>query len=65
MATVYLAQDLKHRRKVAIKVLKPELAVVRETGRDFFRRSKSRPVSRTRTSCRSTIRAKPPVCCIT
>jgi len=26
MATVYLAQDLKHRRKVAIKVLKPELA---------------------------------------
>ncbi len=26
MATVYLAEDLKHRRKVAIKVLKPELA---------------------------------------
>src|SRR5438093_6618542 len=26
MATVHLAQDLKHRRKVAIKVLKPELA---------------------------------------
>ena len=26
MATVYLAQDLKHRRKVAIKVLHPELA---------------------------------------
>ena len=26
-ATVYLAQDLKHRLKVAIKVLKPELAV--------------------------------------
>ncbi len=26
MATVYLAQDLKHNRKVAIKVLKPELA---------------------------------------
>src|SRR5213594_1191522 len=26
MATVYLAQDLKHRRLVAIKVLKPELA---------------------------------------
>jgi len=26
MATVYLAQDLKHRRRVAIKVLKPELA---------------------------------------
>ncbi|HSG10023.1 MAG TPA: protein kinase [Longimicrobiales bacterium] len=28
MATVYLAQDLKHKRKVAIKVLKPELAAV-------------------------------------
>jgi hypothetical protein len=28
MATVYLARDLKHDRKVAIKVLKPELAAV-------------------------------------
>jgi len=28
MATVYLAQDLKHRRLVAIKVLRPELAAV-------------------------------------
>jgi serine/threonine-protein kinase len=28
MATVYLAQDLKHGRKVAIKVLKPDLAAV-------------------------------------
>ncbi len=26
MAVVYLAQDLKHRRQVAIKALKPELA---------------------------------------
>jgi len=26
MATVYLAEDLKHRRKVALKVLRPELA---------------------------------------
>ena len=26
MATVYLADDLKHRRKVALKVLKPDLA---------------------------------------
>jgi serine/threonine-protein kinase len=26
MATVYLAQDLKHRRQVAIKTLRPELA---------------------------------------
>jgi serine/threonine protein kinase len=28
MATVYLAEDLKHRRELAIKVLKPELAAM-------------------------------------
>src|SRR5210317_2085142 len=28
MATVYLADDLKHERRVALKVLKPELAAV-------------------------------------
>src|SRR3954464_1452964 len=28
MATVYLADDLKHDRKVALKLLKPELAAV-------------------------------------
>ena len=28
MATVYLAEDLKHHRRVAVKVLKPELAAV-------------------------------------
>ncbi len=28
MATVYLAEDLKHERQVAIKVLRPELAAV-------------------------------------
>ncbi len=28
MATVYLAEDLKHRRRVALKVLKPELAAM-------------------------------------
>ncbi|PYO70746.1 MAG: hypothetical protein DMD64_16695 [Gemmatimonadetes bacterium] len=36
MATVYLAQDLKHHRKVAIKVLKPELAAA--LGPDRFLR---------------------------
>jgi hypothetical protein len=34
MATVYLAEDLKHQRQVAIKVLKPELAAV--LGADRF-----------------------------
>ena len=28
MATVYVADDLKHNRKVALKVLKPDLAAV-------------------------------------
>ncbi len=28
MAIVYLAEDLKHKRKVAVKVLRPELAAV-------------------------------------
>ncbi len=28
MATVYLAHDLKHNRKVAVKVLRPELAAI-------------------------------------
>jgi serine/threonine-protein kinase len=36
MATVYLAEDLKHRRKVAIKVLKLDLAAV--LGPDRFHR---------------------------
>ena len=34
MATVYLADDLKHNRRVALKVLKPELAAV--VGADRF-----------------------------
>ena len=36
MATVYLAEDLKHRRKVALKLLRPELAAV-VGGRRFLR----------------------------
>ena len=33
MATVYLAQDLKHERRVAVKVLRPELAAALGPGR--------------------------------
>jgi hypothetical protein len=33
MATVYLAQDLKHDRKVAVKVLRPELAAALDPDR--------------------------------
>ena len=36
MATVYLAEDLKHHRKVALKVLRPEIAVT--VGADRFAR---------------------------
>jgi serine/threonine-protein kinase len=36
MATVYLAQDLKHERRVAVKVLRPELAA--SLGTDRFLR---------------------------
>ena len=32
MATVYLAEDVRHHRKVAIKVLHPELSAVLELG---------------------------------
>ncbi|HSQ30031.1 MAG TPA: protein kinase [Gemmatimonadaceae bacterium] len=38
MAIVYLAQDLKHGRPVAIKVLRPELGVVPALGADRFLR---------------------------
>ncbi len=36
MATVYLAHDIKHERKVAVKVLRPELVV--STGAERFLR---------------------------
>ena len=36
MATVYLAEDLKHHRKVAVKVLRPELAAT--LGPEWFAR---------------------------
>ena len=39
MATVYLADDLKHNRKVAVKVLKPDLAAVVGAERFVYRRA--------------------------
>jgi hypothetical protein len=45
MATVYLADDPKHERKAALKVLKPELAAVAGTERGFlFHVQGDRPV---------------------
>ena len=65
MATVFLAQDLKHRRTVAIK--DPEDRD-RRRGRDISAscaRSKSRPNSSIRTSCRSSTLALLAISCTT
>ncbi len=56
MATVYIAHDLKHDRKVAIKVLRPELAAALGPER-FLREIATRANSAIPTSCRCTIRA--------
>jgi serine/threonine-protein kinase len=54
MATVYLAEDLKHRRRVAIKVLKPQLTA--PVGAERFLREIEATANRT--SCRFTIPAR-------
>ena len=47
MATVYLAHDLKHDRKVAIKVLRPDLAAVLGAERFVQEvRTRSQPAAR-------------------
>ncbi len=46
MATVYLAADLKHDRKVAIKVLKPELAAGYDVTPDGAQFVRVEPVAR-------------------
>ena len=45
MASVYLAEDLRHERKVALKVLKPELAAVVGAERFLPRSRRSRTSS--------------------
>ena len=49
MATVYLAEDLKHGRKVAIKVLQPELGAVIGARALPARRSRPPPACSIRT----------------
>jgi eukaryotic-like serine/threonine-protein kinase len=44
MATVYLAEDVRHRRQVAVKVLKPELAAA--LGAERFLRDSASTTSR-------------------
>jgi serine/threonine protein kinase len=58
MAVVFLGRDLKHGRKVAVKVLRPELAAVIGAER-FLHEIRSPPTCSTRTSSRCTIPARP------
>jgi serine/threonine-protein kinase len=58
MATVYLAEDLKHRRKVAVKVLRPEFA--ESLGAERFVRE-----IEIAASCRCTTPVKQTVCSTT
>ncbi len=57
IATVYLAQDLRHHRKVAIKVLRPELAAVIGAER-FLSEIRTTPTSSTRISWRCSTSAR-------
>ena len=59
MATVYLAEDLRHERKVALKVLKPEVAAA--VGADAVPGRDQRPprTCSNRTSCHCTILERP------
>ena len=58
MATVYLAEDLKHHRKVAVKVLRPS-SPPRSAPSASSARSRSPPGCSTPTSSRCTTRARP------
>ncbi|MCH7857451.1 MAG: hypothetical protein IIB37_11925 [Gemmatimonadetes bacterium] len=57
MATVYLADDIKHERKVALKVLKPELAAV--VGAERFLAEIKTTANLTHPHCRSPVALRP------
>jgi len=61
MATVYLAEDVKHQREVAIKVLRPELAAMLGAER-FLNEIRVTAHLTASTSCRYTTPAKRPGC---
>jgi serine/threonine-protein kinase len=64
MAAVYLAHDLRHKRRVALKVLRPEVSAVMGPER-FLREIETLANSRTCTSCHCTIRVRRMVRCTT
>ncbi len=57
MATVYLAEDLKHHRKVAVKVLRPSSPRLSAPSGSCAR-SRSPPISTIRTSSRCSTRGR-------
>jgi serine/threonine protein kinase len=61
MAVVFLAEDLKHRRRVALKVLKPELSP-RSAASASSARSRSPPRSSTPTFFRCSTPERPAAC---
>jgi serine/threonine-protein kinase len=64
MATVYHAEDLKHHRPVALKVLRPDLAATLGADR-FLKEIRSPPGSTTPTSSRCMTPARPAGSCST
>ena len=64
MATVFLAQDLKHDRRVALKVLHPELAATLGSER-FLREIQIAARLQHPTSSRCTTPARSTPCCTT
>ena len=64
MATVYLAQDLRHDRRVALKLLRPELSAVIGAER-FLAEIKLTANLQHPTSCRCSTRVRPTGSCST
>jgi serine/threonine protein kinase len=68
MATVYVAEDLKHHRKVAVKVLRPELAAAAQVPNALNRQAPNPSLGGLTTNdCRSSsaraiARGQPAVC---
>ncbi len=63
MATVYLAEDLRHERRVALKVLKPELAAVVGAERFLAEIKTTANLQHPHISCHSSIRVRPTGSC--
>lgn len=64
MAVVFLAEDLKHRRRIAINLLQPGLSAILGSSRSSAK-SRSPPPSGIPTSYRCTTRGRPAACSTT